>query len=408
MKCRGCCSSLSKTFIDLGESPIANNLLTMDQLVESEEFFPLHARTCDSCALVQLPEISLRETLFPDNYTYYSSYSKSWLLHSQKFAIDIIDRLKLKSDDLVIEVASNDGYLLQYFREAGIPILGIEPAAEVARVAELERSIPTVVDFFGLDTAKRVLREKSNSRLIIANNVLAHVPDIHDFVAGFEILLEVNGIATFEFPHLLNLILRNQFDTIYHEHYSYLSVTALCPIFEKHGLRIFDLQKLDTHGGSLRVFVCKTNSDWPEEAIVKKCIYEESLHDPRLNEVASKLRSSALRVKTDLLNEIDRLKRDGMTVAAYGAAAKGNTLLNFLSLKSSSISYVVDRNPHKQGKFLPGSRIPIVSEEYLLQHLPDVLLILPWNLAFELTQQLDYLKMYDVKFLRAIPRLEYF
>ena len=265
-----------------------------------------------------------------------------------------------------------------------------------------------MVDFFGLDTAKRVLKEKSNSRLIIANNVLAHVPDIHDFVAGFEILLEDNGIATFEFPHLLNLILRNQFDTIYHEHYSYLSVTALWPIFAKHGLRIFDLQKLDTHGGSLRVFVCKTNSDWPEEAIVKECIYEESLHDPRLNEVASRLRSSALRVKTDLLNEIDRLKRDGMTVAAYGAAAKGNTLLNFLSLKSSSISYVVDRNPHKQGKFLPGSRIPIVSEEYLLQHLPDVLLILPWNLAFELTQQLDYLKMYDVKFLRAIPRLEYF
>jgi hypothetical protein len=408
MKCRGCCSLLSKTFIDLGESPIANNLLTMDQLSESEEFFPLHVRTCESCGLVQLPEISTRETLFPDNYTYYSSYSNSWLLHSRKFALDIIDRLGLRFDDLVIEVASNDGYLLQYFREAGIPILGIEPAAEVAKVAELERGIPTVVDFFGRETAKRVLKENSNSRLIIANNVLAHVPDIHDFVSGFEILLADDGIATFEFPHLLNLIRLNQFDTIYHEHYSYLSVTALCPIFAQHGLRIFDLEKLDTHGGSLRVFVSKTNSDWPEKPIVKECIYEESLHDPRLDEVSCELRKSSQRIKSEFLEEINRIKKNGMTVAAYGAAAKGNTLLNFLGLKSNSIDYVVDRNPHKQGRFLPGSRIPVVSEEHLKQHLPDVLLILPWNLAFELSQQLDYLKMHNVKFLRAIPRLEYF
>jgi hypothetical protein len=408
MKCRGCCSLLSKTFIDLGESPIANNLLTMDQLSESEEFFPLHVRTCDSCGLVQLPEISTRETLFPENYTYYSSYSNSWLLHSRKFALDIIDRLGLRFDDLVIEVASNDGYLLQYFREAGIPILGIEPAAEVAKVAELERGIPTVVDFFGRETAKRVLKENSKSRLIIANNVLAHVPDIHDFVSGFEILLADNGIATFEFPHLLNLIRLNQFDTIYHEHYSYLSVTALCPIFAQHGLRIFDLEKLDTHGGSLRVFVSKTNSDWPEKPIVKECIYEESLHDPRLDEVSCELRKSSQRIKLELLEEVNRIKKNGMTLAAYGAAAKGNTLLNFLGLKSSSIDYVVDRNPYKQGRFLPGSRIPVVSEEHLKQHLPDVLLILPWNLAFELSQQLDYLKMHNVKFLRAIPRLEYF
>lgn len=408
MKCRGCSSLLSRTFIDLGESPIANNLLTMDQLVESEEFFPLHTRTCDSCGLVQLPEISPKEKLFPDNYTYYSSYSKSWLLHSQKFTMDMIDRFKLNQNDFVIEVASNDGYLLQYFRESGIPVLGIEPAAQVAKVAEQERGIPTIVKFFGKDTAYTVLAENSKSRLIIANNVLAHVPDIHDFVAGFEVLLENNGVATFEFPHLLNLILLNQFDTIYHEHYSYLSITALRPIFAKYGLRIFDLQKLDTHGGSLRIFVCKTNSDWPEDPIVQECINQEIRSDPRLNHVSSNLQSNSKKIKIELLAEIDRIKRSKLTLAAYGAAAKGNTLLNYLNVRSDTIDYVVDRNPNKQGKYLPGSRILVVDEDHLKKFPPDVLLILPWNLADELTQQLSYLKKQGVKFLRAIPHLEYF
>jgi len=408
MKCRGCSSSLSRTFIDLGNSPIANNLLTLDQLVESEEFLPLHTRTCNNCGLVQLNEISPKETLFPENYTYYSSYSESWLLHSKKFTLNMIDRFGLNTDDLVIEVASNDGYLLQYFQESGIPVIGIEPAAQVAKVAELQRGIPTIVQFFGKDTANRVLMEHSKSRLIIANNVLAHVPDIHDFVAGFEILLEDTGVATFEFPHLLNLILLNQFDTIYHEHYSYLSVTALNPIFAKHGLRIFDLENLDTHGGSLRIFVCKLDSDWPTEPVVRECIYQESLHDPRLDEVSFKLQRISQKIRIELLEEIDRVKKKGMTVAAYGAAAKGNTLLNYSKIKSDSIDYVVDRNPHKQGKYLPGSRIPVVGEDHLKEYPPDVLMILPWNLATELTEQLHYLKNQNVKFLRAIPRLEYF
>lgn len=408
MNCRGCGSLLTKTFIDLGESPIANNLLTLEQLDKLEEFFPLLSRTCDSCGLVQLPEISSRETLFPENYTYYSSYSKSWLVHSQKYATKMIEKLGLTGDDLVVEVASNDGYLLQYFRGNGIPVLGIEPAAEVAMVAEQERDIPTVVEFFGEDTANRLVEQNVRPRLMIANNVLAHVPDIHDFVAGFTVLIADDGIVTFEFPHLLNLILLNQFDTIYHEHYSYLNVTSLIPIFAKHELRIFDVEELGTHGGSLRIFVCKTNSQWKEESSVKNCVYEESVHDPRSDNVASKLQSRSQQVKSDLLDELERIKKSGKTVAAYGAAAKGNTLLNFVGVKSGSIDYVVDRNPHKQGKYLPGSRIPIVSEDYLQKNPPDVLLVLPWNLAVELSQQLEYLKRQGVKFLRAIPSLEYF
>lgn len=408
MNCRGCGSLLTKTFIDLGESPIANNLLTLEQLGKKEEFFSLHTRTCDSCGLVQLPEISSRETLFPENYTYYSSYSKSWLAHSQKYASKMIEKLGLMEDDLVIEVASNDGYLLQYFRGAGIPVLGIEPAAEVAKVAKQERDIPTVVEFFGHDTAKKLLEQNAKSRLMIANNVLAHVPDIHDFVAGFEVLLADDGIATFEFPHLLNLILLNQFDTIYHEHYSYLNVMSLIPIFAKNGLRIFNVEEVNTHGGSLRIFVCKANSQWKEDASVKNCIHKEDAHDPRSDNVALKAQSRSQQVKSELLDELERIKKSGKTVAAYGAAAKGNTLLNFVGVKSGIIDYVVDRNPYKQGKYLPGSHIPIVSEDYLQKNPPDVLLILPWNLSVELNQQLDYLKRLNVKFLRAIPNLEYF
>lgn len=408
MNCRGCGSLITKTFIDLGESPIANNLLTLEQLNKRGDFFPLHVRTCDACSFVQLPEISTRETLFPENYTYYSSYSESWLAHSQKYATKMIEKLGLTTNDLVVEVASNDGYLLQYFRAEGISVLGIEPAAEVAMVAEQKRNIPTQVDFFGTDIAQRLVKQNVRPRLMVANNVLAHVPDIHDFVAGFALVLADDGIITFEFPHLLNLIVLNQFDTIYHEHFSYLSVTSLIPIFTKHGLRIFDVEELNTHGGSLRVFVCKTNSQWREEPSVNSCVYEEGIHDPRSDKVAYKLQSRSRQVKSDLLEELERIKKSGKTVAAYGAAAKGNTLLNFVGVKSDNIDYVVDRNPHKQGKYLPGSHIPIVSEDYLQNNPPDVLLILPWNLAVELSQQLEYLQRQGVKFLRAIPSLEYF
>jgi len=399
---------LTKTFIDLGKSPIANNLLTLKQLKEPEKFFLLHVRTCDSCGLVQLPEISTRETLFPENYTYYSSYSNSWLVHSKKYAKEMIEKLDLSKDDLVVEVASNDGYLLQYFQAEGIQVLGIEPAAEVAKVAEEKRNVPTLISFFGTEIALKLAEQNVKPRLMVANNVLAHVPNIHDFVAGFAVLLDARGIATFEFPHLLNLILLNQFDTIYHEHFSYLSVTSLIPIFNKHGLVIFDVEVLDTHGGSLRIFVSKDDSKWKESPSVKDCLRAESLNDPRSIDVVSKLQSKSQQVRLDLLEEVEAIKRRGESVAAYGAAAKGNTLLNFVGLDSFSIDYVVDRNPHKQGKYLPGSHIPIVNEEQLQKNPPDVLLILPWNLADELSQQLDYLRKQNVKFLRAVPSLEYF
>jgi hypothetical protein len=358
--------------------------------------------------MVQVLEIFSREALFPINYTYYSSYSESWLAHSQRYTTKMIEMLQLTDKDLVVEVASNDGYLLQYFRSVGVPVLGIEPAAEVARVAELERHIPTLVEFFGQVTATKLLEQYPKSRLMIANNVLAHVPDIHDFISGFAEFLTDDGIITFEFPHLLNLILLNQFDTIYHEHYSYLNVSALIPIFQKHGLRIFDVEELDTHGGSLRIYVCRQDSDWKEMSRVNDTIYRESIHDPRSETVISNIQRKSQQVKSDLLNELELIKKSGKTVAAYGAAAKGNTLLNFVGVKADSIDYVVDRNPYKQGRFLPGSHIPIVGEDYLEKHPPDVLLILPWNLAEELSLQLDYLRKQGVLFLRAIPSLEYF
>ena len=408
MICRGCGDSLTKTFINLGESPIANNLISFEQLNYKEPTFPLHALTCDSCGLVQLSEILSREILFSENYSYHSSFSTSWLAHSQSYALKMIDKMKLTEDDLVIEVASNDGYLLQYFRNAGISVLGIDPASEVAQVAKEEHSIPTVVEFFGHQLATNLVQQHMKPRLIIANNVLAHVPDLHDFVSGFATLLADDGIITFEFPHLLNLIQFNQFDTIYHEHYSYLNVTSLVPIFEKHGLRIFDVEQLETHGGSLRIFVCKANASWRQEPNLKSCLVAEGFHDPRSNQICSRLQTHSQQIKSDLLLELDRLKKSGRSIAAYGAAAKGNTLLNFVGVKSDNIQYVVDRNPHKQGKYLPGSHIPIVSEEHLETNSPDVLLILPWNLTEELARQLDYLRNQSVKFLRAIPNLEYF
>jgi hypothetical protein len=408
MNCRGCGSLLTETFIDLGQSPIANNLLSVEQLNDREIFFPLHTRTCSVCGLVQLPEISSRETLFPEDYTYYSSYSASWLAHCQRYAREMMESLSLTKDDLVVEIASNDGYLLQYFQSEGIPVLGVEPAAAVAQVAEELHNIPTVVEFFGEDLAKALLVKIKKPRLMIANNVLAHVPNIHDFVAGFATLLADEGVITFEFPHLLNLILFNQFDTIYHEHYSYLSLTSLAPIFSKHGLRAFDVKNLHTHGGSLRVLVCKEDSSWTEKESVQECLALEATHDPRSVGVALEVQARSQSVKADLISELSKIKGEGLKIAAYGAAAKGNTLLNFAEIKSDIIDYVVDRNPRKQGNFLPGSHIPIVGEDYMYSNPPDVLLILPWNLATEISGQLADLKGRGVRFLRAIPNLEYF
>lgn len=407
MNCRGCGELISLTFINLGISPIANDLITPEDLNKSEIHYPLHVFTCNACAFVQLPEIASREALFRSDYVYFSSYSSSWLKHSQEYAAKMIELLSLSEKDLVIEVASNDGYLLQYFINDGIQVLGVEPSSGVAQVA-VTKDVPTLIDFFGARLAKK-LAINQKPKLMIGNNVLAHVPDIHDFIEGFALLIAHDGVITFEFPHLVSLIRNNQFDTIYHEHYSYLSITALLPIFEKHGLKVIDVDKLSTHGGSIRIYVVPALSPRVTSDSVAIVLAEEATLDPREQLVWESLQNRTLGVKIDLLNELIKCKKDGLMVAAYGAAAKGNTLLNYLGADSDLIEYVVDLNPYKQGKYLPGSRIPIVGIEYLMEKQPDVLLVLPWNLADEIKSQLtDLAKLYSVKFLRAVPNLEYF
>jgi len=405
VKCRGCGELLSLTFLDLGSSPIANDLITPENLNSPEIHYPLHAMTCTACALVQLPEVALRESLFRSDYVYFSSYSTSWLAHAKDYVSLMTSRLNLGNEDLVVEVASNDGYLLQYFAEAGIQVLGVEPASGVAEVA-IAKGIPTIIDFFG-EAIARQLAEKTKPRLMLGNNVLAHVPNIHDFIKAFSLLIDDDGLVTFEFPHLLNLLRNNQFDTIYHEHYSYLSVTALKPIFESHGLKIVDVEKLSTHGGSIRIFVAKSESIWETQDVVKATMNEESVFDPRDRAVLTSLHERTLRTKIDLVAELVKCRKEGIRVAAYGAAAKGNTLLNYSGIDSDLIEYVVDLNPHKQGSFLPGSRIPIVSDQVLNENPPDVLLVLPWNIIDEVKLQLNQLSGEGMKFLRAIPRLEY-
>jgi hypothetical protein len=391
--------------LDLGSSPIANDLITPENLNSPEIHHPLHAMTCTACALVQLPEVALRESLFRSDYVYFSSYSTSWLAHAKDYVSLMTSRLNLGNEDLVVEVASNDGYLLQYFAEAGIQVLGVEPASGVAEVA-IAKGIPTIIDFFG-EAIARQLAEKTKPRLMLGNNVLAHVPNIHDFIKAFSLLIDDDGLVTFEFPHLLNLLRNNQFDTIYHEHYSYLSVTALKPIFESHGLKIVDVEKLSTHGGSIRIFVAKSESIWETQDVVKATMNEESVFDPRDRAVLTSLHERTLRTKIDLVAELVKCRKEGIRVAAYGAAAKGNTLLNYSGIDSDLIEYVVDLNPHKQGSFLPGSRIPIVSEQVLNENPPDILLVLPWNIIDEVKLQLNQLSGEGMKFLRAIPRLEY-
>ena len=322
------------------------------------------------------------------------------------YAKKMIDLLALNQSDLVVEVASNDGYLLQYFFEEGIQTIGIEPSSGVAEIA-MKKGIHTIVDFFGTELASQLMTEKK-PQLMVGNNVLAHVPDIHDFIEGFSLLVAEDGIITFEFPHLSNLIRNTQFDTIYHEHYSYLSVTSLSPIFASHELKIIDVENLSTHGGSIRIYVAKVKSTWKIKDSVARTLLEEQEIDPRNRVISQSLQDSALSIKIDLLNELIKCKREGTKVAAYGAAAKGNTLLNYSGIDSDLVDYVVDLNPHKKGCYLPGSRIPVVGIEELSENRPDVLLVMPWNLADEIKAQLVGFTDSGMKLLRAIPKLEYF
>jgi hypothetical protein len=404
--CRGCNLIVTLTFLNLGLSPIANDLIAADNLKEKNDQYPLHAMTCENCGLVQLSDSLSREKLFSSEYVYYSSFSKSWLEHSKLYAKKMIKLLSLDQNDLVIEVGSNDGYLLQYFSDNNIPVLGIEPSLGVAESA-ISKGIPTMVEFFG-DQLALNLREIKKPKLLIANNVLAHVPDILNFVRGFSTLIADDGIITFEFPHLLNLIRFNQFDTIYHEHYSYLSLTSLLPIFEQCGLKVVNIEKIATHGGSLRLFLTKTNSELSQNDSVRNLIHEELVYDPRKEEVFSAFQKRVLDIKESLILEMSNCKNNNLRIAAYGAAAKGVTLLNFCKLDSNVIDFVVDLNPNKQKKFIPSLKIPVVDPIYMVDNPPDVLLVLPWNISNEIKLQNTNYVENGMKLVRAIPKVEYF
>lgn len=406
VNCRGCGFNLFLTLLDLGESPIANNLVELSNSNLQNHYYPLKAMTCSNCALVQLSEELPREILFKPDYVYYSSFSTSWLEHSEFYTHKMIKFLSLDHSDLVVEVASNDGYLLKYFKSNGIQVLGVEPSAGVAHTA-IKNGIPTLIDFFGESLAYQIAKTKK-PKLIIGNNVLAHVPNLHDFISGVATLIDDDGVITFEFPHLLNLLKNSQFDTIYHEHYSYLSITALLPIFEQYKLKVFEVEKLLTHGGSLRVFLAKIDSSREIGHSLQRILDEELEFDPRDIKVYKLLQSKVLKTKNDLVKELYKLKASGKKISAYGAAAKGITLLNYCEINSDVIDFVVDLNPSKQGKYLPGSQIPIVDSKILTSNRPDVLLILAWNLSNEIKLQLNHHINLGMKLLKAIPEVAYF
>lgn len=405
MNCRHCGAPLQLSFLDLGTAPPSNAYITAGDLQKPESWFPLRVLTCTNCWLTQTEDFAAAEHLFDENYAYFSSFSTSWLEHSKSYAQQMTQRFGLTEASHVVEVAANDGYLLQYFQEMDIPCLGIEPTASTAAAARA-KGIDIVQEFFGEGLASDLAAQGKQADLTAANNVLAHVPDINDFVKGFARLLKPQGVATFEFPHLLRLLESNQFDTIYHEHYSYLSLHAVSRIFEANGLNVFDCQELPTHGGSLRVFAQRSDIGahaYSDE--VQRILEQESVAGLLEENRYANFQETANRVKNDFLSFLIEAKRQGKRVAAYGAAAKGNTLLNYAGVKSDLIEFVVDRNPNKQGKFLPGSRIPIVAEDQLHKEKPDFVVILPWNLKSEIVQQLDYIRDWQGTFVTAIPQL---
>lgn len=398
--CRSCGGALFP-FADLGVSPLCESFLSAEQVQEGETFQPLEVRVCGTCHLAQLGEYVPPETIFRE-YAYFSSYSQAWLAHARDYVAMAVARFGLDADSRVIEIASNDGYLLRNFVERGVPCLGIDPAANVARAAEAV-GVPTLVAFFGRDLGAELAAKGQRADLVIGNNVLAQVPDVNDFVAGLHAALKDDGIATLEFPHLLRLIAENQFDTIYHEHFSYFSLLALERILDRQGLRVCDVEELWTHGGSLRVFVCRSESHWAEAAAVQRI---------RADERAAKLQDLAtyaafgtrvVETKWRLLELLIRLKRQGARIVGYGAPGKGNTLLNYCGIRTDFLDFTVDRNPYKQGRFLPGTRIPVLPPERLDAARPDYVLILPWNLKDEIIGQLAAVRGWGGRFIVPIP-----
>jgi len=409
MNCRFCKTHLTNVFIDLNNSPASNSFLTIEQLNEPEIFYPLKVFICDKCYLVQVDEYKKSDAIFSNDYVYFSSFSTSWLAHAKRYVDMMAERFGYNENSLVIELASNDGYLLQFFKERNIPVMGIEPTANTAEVA-IEKGIKTVVEFFTAELADRFANDWNvKADLLLGNNVLAHVPDIVDFVLGMKLILKVDGVITMEFPHLMQLVDNNQFDTIYHEHFSYLSLYTVKQVFESQGLEIFDVDELLTHGGSIRIYA-KHIEDFSKPISEKVDLLLQKEIDTGLNtlEYYKNFQQKVLKVKLDLTDFLIKQKRDKKKVAAYGAAAKGNTLLNYCGIKSDLIDFVIDANPHKQNKFLPASHMPVLNEEQLKIAKPDFVIILPWNLKTEITDQLNYIREWGGKFVVAIPELEIF
>jgi len=405
MKCRHCGAELRLPFLDLGSAPPSNAYLTEAALHGPETWYPLRLLVCESCWLVQTEDHAGREQLFDADYAYFSSYSSSWLAHAKAYVHDMRERFQLGAQSNVVEVAANDGYLLQYVKQAGIPCYGIEPTTSTA-VAARKLGIEIVERFFGVALARELVAAGRSADLTAANNVLAHVPDINDFVGGFAILLKAQGVSTFEFPHLLRMVQECQFDTAYHEHYSYLSLTAVQRIFAANGLQVFDVQELSTHGGSLRVYAQRADTGRHAMApAVEALLARERAAGISSPGFYAGFQNEAERIKRELLEFLLQAKQAGRKVGAYGAAAKGNTLMNFAGVRPDLLPYVVDLNPAKQGKYMPGSRIPIVSEAHLRQDRPDEVLILPWNLRTEITAQLSYIREWGGRFVTAVPRL---
>jgi hypothetical protein len=402
--CRICGTPLRYTFVNLGMSPLCENILTASQLDEMEAYFPLHVRVCEHCFLVQLSQYVTPETIFRE-YAYFSSYSTSWTTHAKDYCKMITARLALNSDSLVVELASNDGYLLQHFLPFDVPVLGVEPAVNVAQVA-IKRGIPTRTEFFGFEVANKMVAEGLQADLIVGNNVLAQVPDLNDFVSGIAVLLKPYGVVTLEFPHLQRLMEESQFDTIYHEHFSYFSLLTVLQLAKRHGLKVFDVDELSTHGGSLRIYLAHAEAPFRQEPRVSKMLDQERAFG--LDEISAyaSFARRAERVKRNLLAYLIGTKDEGRTICGYGAPGKGNTLLNYCGIGTDFLKFTVDRNPYKHGRFTPGMHIPIKSPEAIDEFKPDYILILPWNLKKEIIHQMRHVGEWGGKFIVPIPSVE--
>jgi len=403
--CRFCDAPLTQIFVDLGMLPLSNAFVKPDNLNDPEPLYPLQVFVCKKCFLVQLKEFESPNNIFGD-YAYFSSYSESWLKHAENYANTMIERFGFNSNGQILEIASNDGYLLQYFKKKGIPILGIEPAGNIAKVAE-QKGIPTIVKFFSVKTANELLKKGKKADLIVGNNVLAHVPNLNDFVEGMRILLKPNGVITMEFPHLLQLIQKNQFDTIYHEHFSYFSLLTVEKVFSSHNLTIFDVEEINTHGGSLRIFARHTKNDiFRVSERVPKLMAKENQFGLTDISTYTKFSDKVKAVRQRLREFFITAKNEGKKIVCYGAAAKGNTLLNYCGIGTDFVDYVVDLSPYKQGLFLPGTHIPITKPEKIRDTKPDYLVILPWNLKDEIINQMSYIRNWNGKFVIPIPEVK--